>query len=61
MLYTSKNEHKLAGGRSKAPSMSGQPDAFTLTDGTFLTLPPSSILTLVIPPSIAMICVEVNT
>ena len=45
---------------SKESRSSGQPNAFTLTDGTFLTLPPSSILTLVIPPSIAMICVEVN-
>ena len=41
-------------------SRSGQPDAFTLTEGTFLTLPPSS-LTVVIPPLIAVICVEVNT
>ena len=41
-------------------SKSGQPVAFTLTEGTFLTLPPSS-LTVVIPPLIAVICVEVNT
>ena len=41
-------------------SRSGQPVAFTLTEGTFLTLPPSS-LTVVIPPLIAVICVEVNT
>ena len=40
---------------SKESRSSGQPNAFTLTDGTFLTLPPSSILTLVIPPSIASI------
>ena len=41
-------------------SRSGQPDAFTLAEGTFLTLPPSS-LTVVIPPLIAVICVEINT
>ena len=35
-------------------SRSGQPVAFTLTEGTFLTLPPSS-LTVVIPPLIAVI------